>query len=121
MGMFDTLRSSYDLGPGFHRDLQTKDLECCMCEYWIDPDGRLFEIDYSGTQDFINVPEEERSSPFNFLKTISNGNHGKVRPVYLFKVVEVYPAKWDCKYSAYPRKFIYFRDGVITEVRSPNT
>ena len=118
MGMFDTLRSSYDLGPGFHRDLQTKDLECCMCEYWIDPDGRLFEIDYSGTHDFLDVVKDKSVPVF---KTVANGNHGKVRPVYLFKVIEVYPAKWDCKYAAYPRKFIYFRDGVITEVRSPNT
>ena len=59
MGMFDTVRSSYDLGPGFWmRDLQTKDLECLMCEYWIDPLGQLFEIDYTGTQDFLELTED---------------------------------------------------------------
>jgi len=55
MGMFDTVRSSYDLGPGFQKDLQTKDLDCCMNEYWIDPSGRLFEIDFSGTHDFLEI------------------------------------------------------------------
>jgi hypothetical protein len=122
MGMFDTVRSSYDLGPGFYRkDLQTKDLDCCMNEYWIDPSGRLFEVDYSGTHDFVDIPEEERVRPWNVFKTVPNGNRGKVKPVYLFKVIEVYPSIWDCKYAAYPRQFIYFRDGIITETRASNT
>ena len=63
MGMYDTIRSSYDLGPGFQKELQTKDLECLMVDYWISPSGRLYEIDYSGTSDFVDVPEEERKHP----------------------------------------------------------
>ena len=48
MGMFDTIRSSYDLGPGFwNKELQTKDLTCTLSVYWISPNGELFEIDYS--------------------------------------------------------------------------
>tara|TARA_B100000925_G_C21721055_1_gene350923 strand:- start:73 stop:210 length:138 start_codon:yes stop_codon:yes gene_type:complete len=43
MGMFDTIRSSYDLGPGFwNKELQTKDLESIMATYWIDPLGQFF-------------------------------------------------------------------------------
>ena len=43
MGMFDTIRCGYDLGAGFYnRDLQTKDLECFMGEYWLTPSGQLF-------------------------------------------------------------------------------
>ena len=53
MGMFDTLRSSYDLGPGFwDKELQTKDLGAFMSHYWIDPAGRLFRINYDGTHDW---------------------------------------------------------------------
>ena len=50
MGLFDTIKSSYDLGPGFQRELQTKDLYNCCAHYWISPIGQLYEIDYSGTQ-----------------------------------------------------------------------
>jgi hypothetical protein len=121
MGMFDTIRCSYDLGPGYlNRELQTKDLDCCMTEYWLDPAGRLYEIDYTGTHDFYEVPEEERSAPWNFFEQIPNGNHGKIKPVYLFKVIEVYPAKWDAYYSKWPSCFILFRDGIVQEVRHTN-
>ena len=106
MGMFDTIRSSYDLGPGFHKDLQTKDLECLMMTYWIDPAGHLFEIDYSGTQDF------ELNGAVGW-DVVPNGTHGKVRPVYITTTIEVYPAKWDAHYAAYPRQNITFIDGVL--------
>ena len=103
MGMFDTIRSSYDLGPGFwNKDLQTKDLVCMLSEYWISPNGELFEIDYSGTVDW--GPD---------LKTVSNGNHGKVRPTIITREIEVYPANWDVKYAAFPTLKITFIDGVL--------
>ena len=121
MGMFDTVRSSYDLGPGWlNKELQTKDLDCCMNEYWISPEGQLFEIDYSHTYDFVDIPEEERVRPWNVFKTVPNGNHGKVRPVFAFKVVELYPAQWDAHYSKWPSCHVHFWDGMIKEVRHAN-
>jgi hypothetical protein len=107
MGMFDTIRSSYDLGPSFwNKDLQTKDLEQMMSRFWIDPAGRLFEIDYSGTQDF------ELDGAVGWDVT-PNGNHGRVTPYLLTRTIEVYPAKWDAHYAAYPRQNITFIDGVL--------
>lgn len=107
MGMFDTIRSSIDLGPSFwHRELQTKDLECSMMTYWIDPAGQLFEIDYSGTQDF------ELNGAIGW-DAVPNGSHGKVKPVYITRTIEVYPSKWDCHYAAFPRMNITFIDGVL--------
>ena len=121
MGMFDTVRSSYDLGPGWlNKELQTKDLDCCMNEYWISPEGQLFEIDYSHTYDFVDIPEEERVRPWNVFKTVPNGNHGKVRPVFAFKGVELYPAQWDAHYAKWPSCHVYFKDGMIKEVRHAN-
>lgn len=121
MGMFDTIRCSYDLGPGYlNRVLQTKDLDCCMSEYWIDPAGRLFEIDYSYTHDFVDVPEEKMTAPWNTFEWVPNGRHGKIRPVYLFKVIEVYPREWNAHYSKWPRCHVLFRDGVIVEARHEN-
>ena len=117
MGMFDTIRCSYDLGPGFwNRQLQTKDIECLMIEFWLDPAGRLFEIDYSGTQDFVDILEEEMTAPWNTFEPVPNGNHGKVRPYYLTKTIKVYPSVWDCKYAAYPTCQLLFKDGIMTEV-----
>ena len=116
MGMYDTVRSSYDLGPGWlNKDLQTKDLECFMNEYWISPAGQLFEIDYSGTQDFVIT--ENDTSIQSLFKTKPNGNRGVVRPVFAFKVVELYPAKWDAHYAKWPSCHVHFWDGMIKEVR----
>jgi hypothetical protein len=120
MGMFDTIRSSYDLGPGFQKDLQTKDLSCTMAEYWISPSGQLYEIDYSGTSDFVDVPEEERTAPWNTFESVPNGNHGKIRPCYITDTLRVYPSLWDCKYSPYPEIKIIFIDGIIDKIIEVN-
>jgi len=114
MGLFDTVRSSYNLGPGFTNDLQTKDLECCMCEYWISPNGELYEIDYSGTQDFVEPDGSD--SPWRLFKTVKNGNHGKVIPCQVTATVTVYPSKWTCYYSPFPEKKILFVEGKIYKV-----
>lgn len=116
MGMYDTIYTSKDLGPGmWNRELQTKDLDCVMLEYWLDPSGQLFEIDYSGTQDFLMDPEED-TPLWKGVKWIPNGNHGKVRPVSVTKVIEVYPTTWDCKYAPYPSLKLYLKDGVVQEI-----
>lgn len=120
--MFDTIRSSYDLGPGYlNGELQTKDLDCCMSHYWISPSGQLFEINLSNTADFVELKEGDEGYSkdrmiLNF-RMVPNGNRGKVRPVYIFKVVEIYPAKFDGHYSKWPTCQVYFRDGIVREVR----
>lgn len=112
MGMFDTINTSCDLGPGFwNKNLQTKDLECIMSLYWIDPKGHLFQIDYSGTADFdINAAVGWNVTP--------NGNRGKVSPILLTKTIEVYPTKWDTHYAPLPRKLITFIDGVLNHEKT---
>ncbi len=112
MSLFDTIKSSYDLGPGFHQELQTKDLANCCCHYWISPVGQLFEIDYGGTQDWSANPKSKGP----FIKFTPNGNRGKVRVVNLFNTITVYPAKWDCKYAPFPRLQIHFDSGIIRSV-----
>ena len=113
MGMFDTIRCNYDLGPGFwNKELQTKDLQCACCQYWLDPSGRLWEIDYSGTQDFVDVPIDD-NHPWLSFKTVGNGNHGKVRPLYVTKSIEVYPSEWTAYYAPYPRQTITFVEGQL--------
>jgi len=92
MGMFDTIKSSYDLGPGYQKELQTKDLDCLMSHYWIDPLGRLFLIDEGNTADFVELTEDDpRYDPkrlfLNFI-WVPNGNHGKVETYSMDEVME---------------------------------
>jgi hypothetical protein len=120
MGMYDTIYCHRDLGPGFYkRELQTKSLDCCMAEYFLDPDGQLWEIDYSYTHDFVDVPEEERSAPWNVFEAVPNGKHGKIRPAKVNALVETYPARWDAHYAKWPSVYLYFKDGKIQDVIRP--
>ena len=88
---------------------------CIRDRYWISPAGQLFEIDYSGTQDFVIT--ENDTSIQSLFKTKPNGNHGRVRPVFAFKVIELYPAKWDAHYAKWPSCHVHFWDGIIKEVK----
>ena len=45
-----------------------------MLSLWVDPAGRLWEIDYSGTQDFML--NDTMDKPWNAFRAIPNGNHG---------------------------------------------
>lgn len=122
MGMFDTVRTSYDLGPGYlNKELQTKDLGRGMKDYWISPAGQLYEIDYGGTHTFETIAEDDprydEKKLFLNYEWIPTGKRGKIKPVYIFKVVEVYPSRWDGHYCKWPSCHILFRDGKITEVR----
>jgi len=87
MGMFDTIFSSYSK---FRGEYQTKDLDCFMADYWLSPKGELYEIDYSGTSDYVNIPEEERTTPWNVFQLVPNGNHGKIKPTDYYKYVRMY-------------------------------
>ena len=121
MGMFDTIHCSYDLGPGFYnRDLQTKDLECLMADFWLCPRGYLYELDYAGTSDFVelfpgDVGYHETATWANF-RWISNGNRGRIKPYRITDYVEVYPACWTANYAAFPRKRIHFIDGKLNGI-----
>jgi len=109
MGMFDHVRSSYKLGKEFEGVNQTKDINDggLMHDYWIDPSGRIWHVDTSGTQDF--VPNDRSSMRFTFKP---NGTHGKVRPLLITNYVEIYPERYNGP-GKYPRCRIHFVDGVI--------
>lgn len=125
MGMFDYVRSSYDLGGQFTNTcLHTKDIEeygigGTMSQYWISPDGVLYYIDYSYTADFVELQEgdegynEERK--FLNFRWVPNGNHGKIRPWMITKYIEVYPEQWDGKWEDWPRLKLHFRHGKLMD------
>lgn len=124
MGMFDYFRSSYDLGEEFTEVVcQTKDIEDgiggTMSDYWLDPHGYLYIIDYAHTADFVELKEgddgyDDERKFFNF-KWVRNGNHGKVSPYFLTKYIEVYPADWKGEWEDWPRLLIHFKYGRLME------
>jgi len=124
MGMFDYLRSSYNLGEQFtNTRLQTKDIEegfgGTMSQYWISPDGGLYYIDYSYTADFVELKEGDdgydgERKLLNF-RWIPNGTHGKIRPWMITKYVEVYPEEWEGKWEDWPRLKLHFRYGKLMD------
>jgi hypothetical protein len=124
MGMFDYVRSSYDLGEQFTNvECQTKDIEeygigGTMSHYWLDPHGYLYYIDYWQTADFVELKEgDEGYSEIGFLNFIwrPNGNHGKVTPWYLTKYIEVYPSDWKGEWKDWPRLRLHFRCGKLVD------
>ncbi len=124
MGMYDTLRSSYDLGEEFTNvELQTKDIEDgiggTMSHYWLSPDGHLYHIDYSHTADFVKIeegdPEYNEKLAFLNFKWVPNGTHGKIRPWEITKYIEVYPTGWDGPWEDQPRLRLHFKYGRLQD------
>ena len=122
MGMFDYLRSSYDLGTQFTETvLQTKDIEKglggTMSHYWLCPAGYLYMIDYSHTADFVELQEGDDgySEKFKFLNFtwIANGVRGAVRPVRLTEYIKVYPEEWEGKWEDWPTLRLHLDYGKI--------
>jgi len=124
MGMFDYLRSSYNLGEQFTDvELQTKDIEDgiggTMSQYWISPDGVLYHIDYTQTADFVELKEGDEdyqeTHQWRNFKWVPNGNHGKIRPWMITKYIEVYPSDWKGNYDDWPRLKLHFRYGKLQD------
>ena len=124
MGMFDYVRSSYNLGEHFtDTRCQTKDIEDgiggTMAQYWISPDGCLYLIDYSHTVDFIELKEGDEGYsdkiPLLNFTWIPNETHGKVTPYILTKYIEIYPEQWEGEWKDWPRCKLHFRYGVLKD------
>lgn len=104
--MFDDIKCSYDIGILTDVDCQTKDMDPyggTMSFYWVDPAGVLWTTDYQGTS-AIEFVEGENLKPWERIKHIPTGVHGKVSSVYLTDYVEIY------SYNTHP-------DGVVDHYR----
>lgn len=119
MGMFDTISSSKEIyGGPWDQDLQTKSFDALLAHYWIDPAGRLYQIDYSYTYDWVEVPKEERKRPLDMYRTIPNGNHGRVHPVNHWGHVHVIPAHYEATHHG---KTLIFERGVVVSIEDDIT
>ncbi len=122
--MFDYFRSSYDLGEKFTNVVcQTKDIEDAiggtMTDYWLDPNGILWCPNYTGTNTFEIIGEDdpryEPEKKFLNFEWIPTGNHGKYQPCYITKYVEVYPSNWEGAWEDWPRLRLHFRCGKLMD------
>lgn len=130
MGMYDTVRSSYNIGNTFTDiECQTKDIENyfggTLSFYWIDPIGRLWAPDYRGTHDFITYdktkPEYNEKHPWRNWEWIPNGNHGRVVPHKITKYIEIYPSTWKGTWEEWPVCRLHFVDGILKDYCYPTT
>jgi len=124
MGMFDYLKSSYNLGEQFTNvECQTKEIEECysgtMSHFWIDPAGYLWCGDYKGTSTFEIIEKDDpRYDPkhlFLNYEWIPTGQHGRYHVHPITKYVEIYPATWVGHYDDWPRCRIHFKCGRVVE------
>lgn len=124
MGMFDYIRSSYNLGEQFTNvECQTKEIEDhysgTMSHFWIDPAGYLWCGDYKGTSTFEIIEKDDpRYNPkhqFLNYEWISTGVRGKYRVHPITKYVEIYPAIWNGHYNDWPRCRLHFKHGRLVD------
>ena len=124
MGLFDNIRSSYDLGEQFTNvPCQTKDIEegigGTMTDYWISPDGYLWYPEYRDTHTFEVICEDDPryNEKLKFLnyEWVPTGQHGKYRVHPITKYVEIYPVNWKGKWETRPVCRIHFKYGKVVD------
>jgi hypothetical protein len=124
MGLFDYVRSSYDLGEQFTNvELHTKDIEKgiggTMTYYWLDPSGQLWYPSYRDTHTYEEIPEDDEryNDKVKFLnfEWVPTGKRGKYRVHAITKYIEVYPALWEGKWEDHPRCRIHFKYGRLID------
>lgn len=93
--LFDYVRCSMDIGVLTDVTCETISLGGNMGRYWIDPSGRLFQIDYEGTHDFVIItessPEYDHQYSWRNTSVKPNGSRGAVAPVLFTGVLYLSP------------------------------
>ena len=122
MGMYDTIRSSYDLGPQFTNVIcQTKDIEegygGTMTDYWLDPEGYLWYGDYTGTSSMEiyeeGHPKYDPDKKFMNFDWIPTGVRGKYKVHPITKYINVYPTNWKGQWEDWPTLKLHFKYGKL--------
>lgn len=124
MGMFDYIRSSYDLGEQFtNTTCQTKDIEegigGTMTDYWIDPTGRLWYSSYADTHDLTvieeNDPEYNHKMLWTNYRNTRTGKHGSVKTHKITKYIKIYLEQWSGGWHDWPTLRLHFRNGILLD------
>ena len=103
---YDIVHSSYDFGPGMWNKTFHAHIKDICANYWIDPSGRLFELSWSGTQDFVSDVDGN-------VITIPNGNRGRVCVSNYSGSMELWIANWKAWYAPTPCLTVFFELGEV--------
>jgi len=118
MGMFDTIRSSYNFGEEFkYKEYQTKDIEDyiggTLSEYWLDPSGKLWYLEYKDVFQF--VIDNSVNNELLKYKLTPTGTNGKVVPFRLKKYIKIYPGLLNNEIQSNWSLLLHFKDGILVE------
>lgn len=118
--MFDYVRSSYKFTDEFNDStvFQTKDLDCSLETYYIDPSGVIWKPDYVGTSDIVFLepedPEYNEELQFLNIKCVPTGKRGRYKPLNITDYVTIYPEYIQRpKYNIRTDIRIHFFQGII--------
>ena len=113
MKLHDTVRSSYRELPG---SFETVGLDCCLSDFYLDPAGRLWRSDVTGTHDICMDPTMPSAKAR--IKFIPNGGKGRVSPVLLSRKVVVTQDKTSPDgYTEVYQYELHFEEGVLQSFR----
>ena len=118
MGMFDTVRCDYPIGPAFEGECQSKEFDKfvggTMSFYYIDPHGYLFDVDTRGTWEWVRNPLGPRPWPYTKIQT---GRKGRLRALtHYTDYVTIYPSHWDGSWTDWPEARLHIVNGKIQSV-----
>ena len=103
MGMYDTVRCDYPLTPELTGvECQSKDFDPYggrMTDYYIDPDGTVWHIDYYGTTEYVRDPTGHK--PWGY-KRLPTGRRGRVKPHRITSYVSIYPVDFRGRWEDIP-------------------
>lgn len=111
MGLYSIVfNQCKELGDEFIGELQTKDLESILDNYWLSPSGHLYRIDDGDTYDL--EPAENQGKLIPYFKRVPTGNRGKVRPYRKSGVLRlVTNHRGECREC-----LVHFKTGMLTGV-----
>jgi hypothetical protein len=114
--MFDYVRCDYPITPEFVGECQTKDIDGdiggTMSDYYIDPSGRFWFIDYYGTTEY--VINEDAENLFNKWKRVPTGKRGTVRHLHGYtNYFTIYPAQHEGSWETWPEARLHIVEGQV--------
>lgn len=114
MGMYDTVRCDYPITPELTGvECQSKDFDPYggrMTDYYIDPNGIVWHIDYYGTTEYVRDPTGDK--PWGY-KRLPTGRRGRVKPHRITSYVSIYPVDYRGRWEDVPEARLHIVDGRV--------
>jgi hypothetical protein len=124
MSLVDYFRSSYDIGEFTDIPCVSNDFNGMvggtLSQFWLSPNGALYIVDYSHTQDMHFEQSEDQYTRPRFVWK-PNGNHGQVRFCFFTDYVIIRPEKPYSVAGIPLEARIHFIEGMFQTIEYSNT